>query len=54
MVLPSLTTTVCSLPSLLTLPLRTRLSLQLEVLALRHQLTVYRRVGIKPRLKPTD
>jgi len=28
--------------------------MQLEILALRHQLTVYQRFGTKPRLKPTD
>jgi hypothetical protein len=36
------------------LPFRSRLSLQLGVLALRHQLTVYQRSKTKPRLKPTD
>ena len=39
MVLPTLTTTVCSFLALLTLPLRTRLCLQLEILVLGHQLT---------------
>ena len=43
-----------SVLALLTLPLRTGLSLQSEVLALRHQLTVYQRSGTKPRLRPTD
>ena len=28
--------------------------MQLEILALRHQLTVYQRLGTKPRLKPAD
>jgi len=36
------------------LPFRTRLSMQLEILALRHQLNGYRRAGTKPRLKPAD
>jgi len=40
--------------ALLLLPFRTRLSLQLEVLALRHQLTVCQRAGTKPRPKPAD
>ena len=54
MVLSSLTTTVCSFPSVLTRPLRGRVSLQWEILELRHQLTVYQRLGTKPRLKPAD
>ena len=54
MVLSTLTTSVCSFFALLLLPFRTRLFLQLEILALRHQLTVYQRPGAKPRLKPTD
>ena len=39
----TLTNTSPSFLALLTRPLRTRLSLQLEILALRHQLTVYQR-----------
>ena len=39
----TLTTTLRSCLALLLLPLRGRMSLQLEVLALRHQLTVYQR-----------
>jgi hypothetical protein len=33
---------------------RSRLSLQIEVLALRHPLAVYQRTAIRPRLKPAD
>ena len=33
---------------------RSRLALQIEILALRHQLTVYQRTCRRPRLKPTD
>lgn len=54
MVPSTLTTTVSSFLALLLLPFRTRLSLQLKILALRHQLTVYQRLGTKLRLKPTD
>ena len=54
MVPSALTTTVCSFPALLAFPFRTRLSVQLEILALRHQLTAYQRAGTKPRLRPTD
>ena len=54
MVLPTLTTPARSFLALLLVPFRSRLTRQLEVLALRHQLTVYRRLGIKPRLKPVD
>lgn len=39
MVLPSLTTPICAFLALMLLPFRFRLSLQLEILALRHQLT---------------
>ena len=41
MTLSTLTTTVRSLLALVTLPLRSRLWLQLEILAVRRQLTVY-------------
>ena len=50
----TLVTTVSSVLALLTLLFRSRLALQLEILALRHQLTVYQRSGAKPRLKPAD
>ena len=43
MVLSTLTTSICSFLALLLLPLRSRLSLQLGILALRHRLTVYQR-----------
>jgi len=33
---------------------RSRLALQVEVLALRHQLGVYQRAGRRPRLRPAD
>lgn len=47
-------TTLSFFLALLLLPFRSRLSLQLEVLALRHQLTVYQRAKAKPRLTPAD
>jgi hypothetical protein len=34
--------------------LRTRTSMQMEILALRHQLGVYRRSMKRPRIRPTD
>ena len=34
--------------------LRSRLSMQLEILALRHQLAVYQRTARRPRVRPTD
>ena len=54
MVLSTWVTTARLLLALVTFPFRSRLSMQLEVLALRHQLTVCQRSGTKPRLKPTD
>ena len=33
---------------------RSRLALQMEILALRHQLTVYQRCGKRPRIRPGD
>jgi hypothetical protein len=54
MVLPTVTTAACSFLALLLLPFRTRRSMQLEILALRHQRTVYQRAGTKPRLKPSN
>jgi hypothetical protein len=41
---------VTSLASLV----RSRMALQIEILALRHQLTVYQRVGHRPRLRAAD
>ncbi len=40
--------------SLLTSTLRTRLSLQLEIAALRHQLSLYQSKGRRPRIAPAD
>jgi len=40
--------------TLVALPLHTRLSMQLEILALRHQLGVYQQSGVRPRIKPLD
>jgi putative transposase len=54
MVISALTTSICSFLALLLLPFRSRLSLQLEILALRHQLTVYQRAQPMTRLKPVD
>ncbi|MBU0608421.1 MAG: integrase core domain-containing protein [Armatimonadetes bacterium] len=54
MVLSALTTSIRSFLALCLLPFRSRLSLQVAILALRHQLTVYQRTSTKPRLKPTD
>ena len=54
MVLSILAAFVCSFLALLPLPFRSRLSMQLGILALRHQLTVYQRAGTQPRLKPVD
>jgi len=53
-VLATLTDPIRSFLALLLLPFRRRLSLQLENLALRHQLTVYQRSEVRPRLKPVD
>jgi putative transposase len=53
-VLATLTDRIRSFFALLLLPFRSRLSLQLENLALRHRLTVYRRSEARPRLKPAD
>ena len=52
MVLSTLTTSICAFLSPLLLFFRSRVFMQLEILALRHQLTVYQRLGTKPRLKP--
>ena len=51
MALPTLTTSICAFLALLLLPFRTRRSIQLEILALRHQLTAYQRAGTRPRTR---
>ncbi len=45
---------LCFLSSLLTATFRLRLSLQLEIAALRHQLSTYRLKGQKPRIGVAD
>ena len=40
--------------SLLTLAIQSRASLQLEVVALRHQLSVYQRSVNRPRIRTSD
>ncbi len=45
---------LCFLFSLLTSTLRSRLSLQLDITALRHQLSAYRVKGKRPRIAPPD
>jgi putative transposase len=40
--------------SFIAAPLRSRLALQTEILALRHQLAVYQRSGKRPRISPAD
>ncbi len=45
---------LCFLFSLLTSTLRSRLSLQVEIAALRHQLSTYRLKGQRPRITPPD
>ena len=45
---------LCFLFPLLTSTLRSRLSLQLEIAALRHQLSAYRLKGQRPRIAPPD
>ncbi len=45
---------LCFVFSLLTSTLRSRLSLQLEIAALRHQLSAYRLKGQRPRIAPPD
>ena len=54
MVLSTLVMTARLFPALLTLPFRSRLSLQLEILALRHQLTVLQRTQTRPRIQAAD
>jgi hypothetical protein len=45
---------VSALLAYLTTWLRSRHSLQLEILALRHQVAVYQRSVPRPRIQPTD
>ena len=47
-------TLLLALFSFLRATIRSRLSMQMEILALRHQLTVYQRSGKRPRIKPAD
>lgn len=43
---------VCALLAFVSTMFRSRLSLQFEIVALRHQLTVYQRVAQRPQLIP--
>jgi hypothetical protein len=45
---------VSALVAFVTTLLRPRLSLQLEIVALRHQLAVYKRSNWRPRIRPAD
>ena len=54
MVLVDFKTLIGSLAGLVVIALRTRVYLQLEILALRHQLTVYQRSEAEPRIRPAD
>lgn len=45
---------VSALVAFVTTLLRPRLSLQLEIVALRHQLAVYERSNRRPRIRPAD
>ena len=45
---------VRALVAIITTWFRSRLSLQLEIVALRHQLTVYQRSARRPRIRPAD
>ena len=47
-------TTLLIFMSVLSAQFRSRLALQMEILALRHQLKVYQRSGNRPRIKPAD
>ena len=49
-----MTRVLCFLFSLLTSTFRSRLSLQLEIAALRHQLSAYRMKVERPRIAPSD
>lgn len=44
----------CALIALVSTAFRSHLSLQLEIVALRHQLTVYQRMAKRPRIQPGD
>ena len=54
MVSAELRTLLDSVVGIVALAFRTRVSMQLEILALRHRPTVYQRSEAKPRLKPAD
>ena len=45
---------VCAFIAFVTTLLRSRLSLQIEIVALRHQLAVYERSARRPRIHPGD
>jgi putative transposase len=45
---------LCALLTFLATLFRSRLSMQLEIMALRHQISVYQRSSRRPRLKPGD
>ena len=45
---------LCAFIAFLTILLRSRLSLQIEIVALRHQLAVYGRSARRPRIHPGD
>jgi hypothetical protein len=47
-------TLFCSLFAFVSILFRYRLTLQLEIVALRHQLTVYQRTAQRPRISPGD
>lgn len=46
--------TIHALLTFLATLFRSRLSMQLEIVGLRHQLTVYQRSGQRPRIHPGD
>jgi hypothetical protein len=52
--IPQLMPIVRALLALVASPFRSRLPLQLEILALRHQLTIYERSIRRPRVRLTD
>ncbi|MGD8843763.1 MAG: hypothetical protein PVJ83_09845, partial [Gammaproteobacteria bacterium] len=47
-------TIASALLAILTTLFRSRAILQLEIVALRHQLTVYQRTTVRPRMQPID
>ncbi len=49
-----MTSIIRALPAFIASLFRSRLSLQVEILALRHQLTVYQRSIRRPRVRPSD